>query len=103
IFGNRSTPRLMNENAPTTTSERISIVAKTVRLTQTSANHCIDFLVQGSRFKVQGSLGTLNLEPPLLDDKNSVRKLIQVARGDDVALNHSAFYLDICVFEQPQL
>src|SRR5690606_7627197 len=103
IFGNRSTPRLMNENAPTTTSERISIVAKTGRLTQISANHCIDFLVQGSRIKFQGSLVTLNLEPNLLDDKNSVRKLFQVARGDDVAIYHSAFYLDICVFEQPQL
>ena len=41
IFGNRSTPRLKNENAPTTTSDRINIVANTGRFTQTSANHCI--------------------------------------------------------------
>ena len=41
IFGNRSTPRLKNENAPTTTSDKINIVAKTGRLTQTSASHCI--------------------------------------------------------------
>ena len=45
IFGKRSTPRLKNENAPTTTSDMINIVANTGRLTQTSANHCIKSLV----------------------------------------------------------
>src|SRR4028118_802973 len=54
IFGKRSTPREKNENVPTVTSDKINIVAKTGRLTQTSANHCITqkFKVQGSKFKV---------------------------------------------------
>src|SRR5258708_36326948 len=53
IFGKRSTPRLKNENAPTTTSDITSIVAKTGRFTQISASHCISlsysFQVQGSK------------------------------------------------------
>src|SRR6476661_1002624 len=64
IFGKRSTPRLMNENNPTTTSERINIVAKTGRLTQTSANHCIE----------------RNLR--LLPYKNTVGKCTRVAGHD---------------------
>lgn len=41
IFGKRSTPKLRNEKAPTTTSDMINIVANTGRLTHISANHCI--------------------------------------------------------------
>ena len=41
IFGNRSTPRRVNENAPITVSERMSTVAKTGRLTQSAASHCM--------------------------------------------------------------
>jgi hypothetical protein len=42
IFGKRSTPSDMNEKAPTTVSDRISIVAKTGRRTQISASFCIN-------------------------------------------------------------
>src|SRR4029077_112523 len=40
-FGKRSTPSFVNENAPMTVSERISTGAKTGRLTQRAANHCM--------------------------------------------------------------
>ena len=41
IFGKRSTPRRVNEKTPMTVSERMRTVAKTGRLTQSSASHCI--------------------------------------------------------------
>src|SRR5213078_803514 len=40
-FGKRSTPSRVNENAPITVSDRIRTVAKTGRLTQRAASHCI--------------------------------------------------------------
>src|SRR5262245_6029691 len=40
-LGKRSTPRRVNANSPTTTSERIRTQAKTGRLTQSSASHCM--------------------------------------------------------------
>src|SRR5262249_4940037 len=43
-LGKRSTPSLVNEKAPITVSERMRTVAKTGRLTQSSANHCISHL-----------------------------------------------------------
>src|SRR5262249_30302122 len=57
-FGKRSTPRRVNENAPMTVSERMSTVAKTGRLTQSAASHCMTGLcgVRGSWFLVRGSL-----------------------------------------------
>jgi hypothetical protein len=58
IFGNKSTPSEKNENAPTTVNDKINIVAKTGRLTQISANHCIaqkKFQVSGSKFQVPSS------------------------------------------------
>src|ERR1043166_2454072 len=41
IFGKRSTPRRVNENAPMTDSDRMRTVAKTGRLTHRAANHCM--------------------------------------------------------------
>jgi len=41
ILGKRSTPRRVNENAPITVSERMRTVAKTGRLTQSAASHCM--------------------------------------------------------------
>ncbi len=41
ILGNRSTPRVKNEKAPTTISATISMVAKTGRFTQSSASLCM--------------------------------------------------------------
>jgi len=41
IFGKRSTPSRVNENTPMTVSERIRTVAKTGRLTHSSASHCM--------------------------------------------------------------
>ena len=41
IFGKRSTPRRVNEKMPITVSDRMSTVAKTGRLTQRAASHCI--------------------------------------------------------------
>ena len=41
IFGKRSTPSWVNENAPMTVSDRMSTVAKTGRLTQSAASHCM--------------------------------------------------------------
>src|SRR2546425_10671848 len=43
-FGKRSTPSRVNENTPMTVSERIRTVAKTGRLTQSSASHCMKHL-----------------------------------------------------------
>src|SRR5580704_18152098 len=40
ILGNRSTPKVKNEKPPTTMSATISMVAKTGRLTQSSASLC---------------------------------------------------------------
>src|SRR3954470_14694569 len=40
-FGNRSTPSRENENAPITVSARISTLAKTGRLTDIAASHCM--------------------------------------------------------------
>ena len=40
-FGNRSRPSCVNANAPTTVSERIRTLAKTGRLTEIEASHCI--------------------------------------------------------------
>src|SRR6478736_623602 len=40
-FGKRSTPSCVKANKPTTTSERMSTQAKTGRLTQSSASHCM--------------------------------------------------------------
>src|SRR5262252_3857664 len=54
-FGKRSTPRLKNENAPTTTNEVISIVANTGRLTHISANHCIRLPLSDQRAVSQRS------------------------------------------------
>src|SRR5438874_12663778 len=51
IFGKRSTPSFVNENAPMTVNERMRTVANTGRLTHSEANHCIRF----SRFS--GSQG----------------------------------------------
>src|SRR4029450_10631424 len=41
IFGNRSTPKRVNPNIPTTTNDKIRTVAKTGRLTQSAASHCM--------------------------------------------------------------
>src|SRR5688572_6090820 len=41
-LGKRSRPRRPNENAPTTVSERMMTVAKTGRLTEIEASHCIN-------------------------------------------------------------
>ncbi len=43
ILGNRSTPRVKNEKMPTTMSATISMVAKTGRLTQSSASLCMGY------------------------------------------------------------
>ena len=43
ILGNRSTPRVKNEKVPTTISATISMVAKTGRLTQSSASLCMGY------------------------------------------------------------
>ena len=40
-FGKRSRPSRPNENAPTTVSERMMTVAKTGRLTEMDASHCM--------------------------------------------------------------
>src|SRR5665213_1885888 len=42
ILGNRSTPRVKNEKVPTTMRATMSMVAKTGRLTQSSASLCTD-------------------------------------------------------------
>ena len=39
--GKRSTPSCVNEKAPTTVSDRMRTVAKTGRLTQSAASHCM--------------------------------------------------------------
>src|SRR4029079_5204020 len=43
IFGKRSSPRPKYENNPTTLRIRTMTLAKTGRLTQIAANHCMDF------------------------------------------------------------
>jgi hypothetical protein len=47
-LGNWSTPSLVNENAPTTVSDRMRTVAKTGRRTHSAASHCIT-KVQGAQ------------------------------------------------------
>ena len=42
IFGNRSTPRRWKEKRPTTVSARMRTVAKTGRLIEIAASHCIE-------------------------------------------------------------
>ena len=56
-FGNRSTPSRVNENAPITVSVRISTVAKTGRLTQSAANHCMKTPeeIRNSEFGIRNS------------------------------------------------
>src|SRR5262249_27817092 len=44
IFGKRSTPSLVNEKMPMTLSDRMRTLAKTGRLTQSAASHCIGHL-----------------------------------------------------------
>src|SRR5437773_6725391 len=53
IFGKRSTPSRVNEKTPMTVSERMRTVAKTGRLTQSAASHCI---------RAPEELGIWNLE-----------------------------------------
>ena len=43
-LGNRSTPSRVKENAPMTLNDRIKTVAKTGRLTQSAASHCMSAL-----------------------------------------------------------
>ena len=65
MFGQRSTPSVMNENPPTTVSDRMSIVAKTGRRTQISASFCIS-QVPSCKFRVPSSklkARVLNFEP----------------------------------------
>src|SRR4051812_32254409 len=81
ILGNRSTPSDRNENAPTTTSDMMSIVAKTGRFTQTSASHCI------------------SVRP----HENSILQLAEAACGDNLALLHALFDLDHIPLEQADL
>ena len=52
-LGNRSTPSFVNENAPTTVSERMRTVAKTGRRTQSAASHCITG-IQGAQISMIG-------------------------------------------------
>src|SRR5262252_4754717 len=44
-LGKRSTPSSVKAKAPTTVSERIRTLAKTGRLTQSAANHCMSHLL----------------------------------------------------------
>src|SRR5438132_7761676 len=65
-FGKRSTPSRVNENAPITVSERMRTVAKTGRLTQSSASHCIKHL-HGDPERVALLLGNLRSVGELRD------------------------------------
>src|SRR2546423_1000534 len=85
IFGKRSTPRLKNEKAPTTTSDITSMVANTGRFTQISANHCI------LRLLVH------------LPHEHTIDKFIEAARSDHFTLGNTILDLDHVVLEQADL
>src|SRR5262249_35082449 len=73
-FGKRSTPSSVNANAPTTVSERMSTVAKTGRLTQSAASHCM-----------------VNL---YLTDRDAIGELAEIFRGHALAGLHAFGELD---------